>query len=550
MNHGGQSAAGSQLATDPSHASTVHSPTMQLMSQPPANHPVQSDPNAGPYVAVHRFGVAPGPEGYAHHVLPPFVPGPPPLGGELMYTGESSGSQEPAGGRGAESMRAEEEEGSPVASGSIAELYGKRKQPDSGTSESGGARKRHHARAPADGLANGGEGDAEVGPNGGPKHWTEDEKTRFFTWMLTSDDHWEAFRTRMNTVFRECSNEVFPGKKSYTALKSCYHRNLEVFKQIHAFQMFSANHLRQLQAENPNAQQPSIDSVLEAAKVAGLNVGTLSVKTIDRWYETGWFELFRKRYREDPKTGLPVPYYGSSDLTEEGPSSGPTVHAMMGIHAHPNIDPQILAQNAPSQGAERGTNTSPGPSQSSTTHMSSDTFTFLPSSLSQPSEYRPSTTSPTPTPFTYLRSSQAGMPRGQLSQSASAQSPARPTAVAASRTQSDISVTRDPPPADSPAHMAQAYTQLTTVTESLMGVCASLKEFVRQQNEESKLRMEIMRAEAAQRQRDAAQSREGAKDISLEKVTFATEILKNGPDNEDIKRAAIECLTRYLMRGL
>ena len=45
---------------------------------------------------------------------------------------------------------------------------------------------------------------------------------------------------------------------------------------------------------------------------------------------------------------------------------------------------------------------------------------------------------------------------------------------------------------------------------------------------------------------DAARGRE----ISIEKVTFATEILKNGPQNEEIKKAAVECLTKYLMRGL
>ncbi len=64
--------------------------------------------------------------------------------------------------------------------------------------------------------------------------------------------------------------------------------------------MFSANHFRQMQAENPNAQQPSVDSVLDAARVAGLNVGTLNVKVIDRWYETGWYDLFRRRYVISP----------------------------------------------------------------------------------------------------------------------------------------------------------------------------------------------------------------------------------------------------------
>ena len=69
-----------------------------------------------------------------------------------------------------------------------------------------------------------------------------------------------------------------------------------MFKQVHAFQVFSANHFRQLQAENPNVEQPSVDTMLEAARIAGLNVGNLNVKVIDRWYETGWFDLFNKRY--------------------------------------------------------------------------------------------------------------------------------------------------------------------------------------------------------------------------------------------------------------
>ena len=64
---------------------------------------------------------------------------------------------------------------------------------------------------------------------------------------------------------------------------------------MHAFQVFSANHFRQMQAENPNAQQPPVETMLEAARVAGLNVGSLNLKVIDRWYETGWYDLFKKR---------------------------------------------------------------------------------------------------------------------------------------------------------------------------------------------------------------------------------------------------------------
>lgn len=100
--------------------------------------------------------------------------------------------------------------------------------------------------------------------------------------------------------------------------------------------------------------------------------------------------------------------------------------------------------------------------------------------------------------------------------------------------------------------VAQAFNQLSAVTGSLLGVCSSLKELIQQQAEESRARTELMRAEAAQRLQHTGSSddKEKGAEISMEKVTFATEILKNGPDNEDIKRAAIECLTKYLTRGL
>jgi len=39
--------------------------------------------------------------------------------------------------------------------------------------------------------------------NPGAKHWSDEEKTKFFIWLLGSDDHWEQFGTKMNTCFRE-----------------------------------------------------------------------------------------------------------------------------------------------------------------------------------------------------------------------------------------------------------------------------------------------------------------------------------------------------------
>ena len=50
--------------------------------------------------------------------------------------------------------------------------------------------------------------EGDVGPSGGPKHWSDEEKSRLFHWMLDNDERWEAFGTKMNTVFREVSTHV------------------------------------------------------------------------------------------------------------------------------------------------------------------------------------------------------------------------------------------------------------------------------------------------------------------------------------------------------
>ncbi|KAF8199629.1 hypothetical protein BJ912DRAFT_658803 [Pholiota molesta] len=72
----------------------------------------------------------------------------------------------------------------------------------------------------------------------GAKHWTDDEKSRLFNWLMGpgQEDHWNALRATKNSCLRECAIEVFGGKKTYQALKGCYERNFNLFKQIYAFE--------------------------------------------------------------------------------------------------------------------------------------------------------------------------------------------------------------------------------------------------------------------------------------------------------------------------
>ena len=48
--------------------------------------------------------------------------------------------------------------------------------------------------------------------NPGAKHWSDEEKTKFFIWLLGSDEHWEQFGTKMNTCFREVRKINFQKK--------------------------------------------------------------------------------------------------------------------------------------------------------------------------------------------------------------------------------------------------------------------------------------------------------------------------------------------------
>lgn len=258
------------------------------------------------------------------------------------------------------------------------------------------------------------------------------------------------------------------------------------------------------------------------------------------------------RYREDPKTGLPAPYYGPPDQPESGPSSAPP--PMMGLHT--TIDPQLMAGHSAQTGQETQYAHPPGEGSQQPVGAMVPGGSYPYSSPARPSYYReagPSTANQPPVPsssFQYLRSQSAAPPK--MLPGASSQALRQPLANGQRH-----SPYPEPPPggeqytSDYHPQTAQAVTQLTAVADSLLGVCSSIRELLQQQIQESKARTELMRAEAAAKTHGGSgQPKEREKEISMEKVTFATEILKNGPQNEEIKKAAIECLTKYLMRDL
>ncbi|KAG2035926.1 hypothetical protein BDR03DRAFT_934707 [Suillus americanus] len=219
----------------------------------------------------------------------------------------------------------------------------KRKQTD-GLAPSGSSGKK---RREGDDLVDPFDTDAAHGS----KHWTDDEKTRLFNWLmgLGEDKHWNALRTTKNSCLRECAIEVFGGKKTYQALKGCYERNFNLFKQIYAFESFHVqlgNSPVSFTTETDRLRE--YERRLQIARKGGCDVGNVGAKTIDHWHRSGWYTLFHRRWNGDPATTRPatrqnnVPGATNSHGGEDDDDDSLEVTEPI-----PILQPQIQPQSAP-----------------------------------------------------------------------------------------------------------------------------------------------------------------------------------------------------------
>ncbi|KAG6909966.1 hypothetical protein DXG01_014235 [Tephrocybe rancida] len=145
------------------------------------------------------------------------------------------------------------------------------------------------------------------GTGQGAKHWTDEEKSKLFNWLMGAgqDEHWNSLRATKNSCLRECANEVFGSKKTYQALKGCYERNFNLFKQIYAYELYHA-HAQNLSSYNEADRLREYERRLQSARKAGCDVGNVTARTIDHWHRLGWYDLFYRRWHGDPATTRPI----------------------------------------------------------------------------------------------------------------------------------------------------------------------------------------------------------------------------------------------------
>ncbi|RXW24279.1 hypothetical protein EST38_g1588 [Candolleomyces aberdarensis] len=133
----------------------------------------------------------------------------------------------------------------------------------------------------------------------GAKHWTDEEKTKLFRWLMgpNSDDHWNALRATKNS----CLRDVLPFLHQEFSVPSNTRLQIYAMEAHHGYigplnpsQSSEADRLREYERRLGNARKANCD------------IGNITSRTVEHWFNRGWYELFFRRWHGDPATTRPV----------------------------------------------------------------------------------------------------------------------------------------------------------------------------------------------------------------------------------------------------
>ncbi|TFY76676.1 hypothetical protein EWM64_g7338 [Hericium alpestre] len=391
----------------------------------------------------------------------------------------------------------------------------KRKQVEGAYPSSSKKRRQSDATFDAEGGEEGEGGEGE-GNGSGARHWTDDEKTKLFTWLMGAgeDEHFDALRTKKNTCFRDCALDAFGGRKTFLAVKGCYERNFVVFKQIYAFETFTSQMQRgTVDTESEVDRLREYERRIYAARKAGFHVGNLTSRLLDHWHRMGWYNTFYSRWNGDP--GIRKPPGRARTM---GPPSAPAMH------------PQSSSGDSHIEPSLRGETPLPMPGPSQDRAYEQDNTTFAPQEP-EPMMSPPQTPGPPP----------AHQPYAAPAPFAMAPHTAPPP----------------PQPGASIAAVEQTVASMSTMAQTMMSACMRLlqaqaedskarldylKRREEREVEEGRLRMELEKKRQERENADRERMQQNAK--LKQKSDLATEILSNPGVEASVKQAAGDYLKK------
>ncbi|KAL0954611.1 hypothetical protein HGRIS_003571 [Hohenbuehelia grisea] len=331
----------------------------------------------------------------------------------------------------------------------------------------------------------------------GAKHWTDEEKSRLFNYLMGpgQDDHWNSLRATKNSCLRECAIDIFGGKKTYQALKGCYERNFNLFKQIYAFESYhqasGQAHSGSLSNLGEADRLREIDRRLQTVRKAGVEVGNINPRTIDQWHRHGWYDLFYRRWHGDPATTRPV-------AAPARPSGGPSGQPVHTIDEPDNDDDHGLDFADPASLSNHSTTMN-----GLTNDRNAHSVAFInPQSLRDTSLRD---TAPMPhSPVTPLIAHTTTMSPPHVGTSAVV-SVAPPPSTSATSTSSTLNTA--PPIPNIPAPSATSSDQMVNVTLT-QGMISTYLQFLQVQTQTCKMKLEYMRRREEREERDGSARRE------------------------------------------
>ncbi|KAA1467546.1 hypothetical protein DENSPDRAFT_926695 [Dentipellis sp. KUC8613] len=398
----------------------------------------------------------------------------------------------------------------------------KRKQLETGYNGNAGKKRRQADTSFEPEDTEDGEGGDGDGGASGARHWTDDEKTKLFNWLMGpgEDEHFDALRTKKNTCFRECALDAFGGRKTFLAVKGCYERNFVVFKQIYSFETFTA----QMQRGNVDTES-EVDRVREyerriyAARKAGFHVGNLSSRLLDHWHRMGWYGIFHSRWNGDPGIRRPT-----GRARTMGPPSANGMHPQNG---ESHIEPSL-----------RGDTPIPiaGPSSHERQYEQESAASFVPQDET--------ILSPPQTPGAGPSNQQH---YDQAAHAYAMQPPHVPSAP----------MSAAPPPPAMPSAPEPGVANISAMAQSMVSACMRL---LQAQAEDSKARLEYLKRreereeeegrlrreiEKKKQEREAADWERSQQNMKVkQKSELATELLSNPGVEATVKQAAGDYLKK------
>ncbi|KAK7454452.1 Histone acetyltransferase [Stygiomarasmius scandens] len=416
----------------------------------------------------------------------------------------------------------------------------------------------------------------DEGGGQGAKHWTDEEKSKLFKWLMGpgQDDHWNSLRATKNSCLRECANEVFGGKKTYQALKGCYERNFNLFKQIYSFE----NHHTNSTPMNPSMSEADslreYEKRLQIAKKAGCDVGNITARTIDHWHRNGWYELFYRRWHGDPAATRPTAGHRGVSSHVNGTGDDPEgdddqnmdfPEPMTLSHTHSSVPPPAHERQSMPV-----TYVNPQSIQSMPTISSSPTAAALTNGVHHQHQQPQPPPPPPPAP-----SSAMGIPSSSIaplnSMANSIPSPAVSAAttstLASNSTLGSASIPTSlssstplssaiPPPPSSAGSSDQSIVNISLT----QGMVTSFLHYLQVQTQTGKMKMEYLRKREEREERESVQRREVERlKLERERAEFehqkqtsshkqkterAIELLSNDNIDPGVKKAAADFLKR------